>query len=387
MLKKMLTLLTALPLTLALCGQASAIGLSDAAKGRKPLCAEVAAIKNKADPRYVLNEFCDKITKSFHCTDGKRAGLFKYKGACDDPRICTNPVIQQACQEQCIDNRGIQDDKSRKISANLGKCRVQPATPPQRAPSFSSQMDPMTVAPQQAQRTPSMRQVAPPPMAPQQAQRAPSMSNGRPGSMVGQQPVMANPTYAPPPPPPPMPTNGYPKSRIAPVAPQPMMEEEVTNPEMATPPATYTEFEPVAKGPSSVIIPPAPPAPPPPPMNANRQVVRAPAQNPSIQAQARADAELAQGPNPRDGLLDQIRQGRELKKVEKQDTPKEPDLLAQIRQGTNLKKVEKPDTQKQQGPIPGSFEDQLSKKFQNVYGNDDDETQTDVNQNDPDNWD
>lgn len=55
-------------------------------------------------------------------------------------------------------------------------------------------------------------------------------------------------------------------------------------------------------------------------MNANRQIMgsRAKAQNPNTQAQtqAREDFRKAQASSPRDGLLDQIRQGRELKKAQ-----------------------------------------------------------------------
>jgi hypothetical protein len=41
------------------------------------------------------------------------------KGACDDAQVCTNPVIKQACLDQCTatrtDKLGKMDDKSTAI--------------------------------------------------------------------------------------------------------------------------------------------------------------------------------------------------------------------------------------------------------------------------------
>jgi hypothetical protein len=138
MFTKMMMLFTALPLTLALCSDANAVG-SKAAQARKSICADIKNIKDKNDPRLRLKPFCDGTT--LHCTTHARGGiglLGKIEGVCDHPRLCTDMFLYNTCKEQCLDARtdqhGINDEKSKKIKAALDKCPIGITPPTQTKP-------------------------------------------------------------------------------------------------------------------------------------------------------------------------------------------------------------------------------------------------------------
>ena len=122
-------LFTALPLTLALCSEANAIG-SDASKARKSICDEIKTIKDKNDPRLRLKPFCKGST--LHCTTHARGGigiLGKVEGVCDDPELCTNTLIYDTCKKQCLDERtdkfGINDKKTEEIKKKIAACQTK----------------------------------------------------------------------------------------------------------------------------------------------------------------------------------------------------------------------------------------------------------------------
>lgn len=122
-------LFTAFPLTMALCNEANAV-VSDAAKARKSICADIKNIKDTNDVRLKLKPFCNGTT--LHCTTHSRGGiglLGRVQGVCDHPNLCSEKIFYDTCKEQCLDERtntfGINDDKSKKIKAALEKCSVK----------------------------------------------------------------------------------------------------------------------------------------------------------------------------------------------------------------------------------------------------------------------
>ena len=170
MFKKIIMLFTALPLTLALCSEAHAIG-SDAAKARKSICDEIKTIKDKNDPRLRLKPFCKGNT--LHCTTHARGGigiLGKVEGVCDDPRLCTDMLFYDTCQEQCLDERtdkfGINDKKTEEIKKKIAACQTKfgslgTKTPQSTGPSPQPTLQPPKNTPPQY--IPPPQDVPPPP--------------------------------------------------------------------------------------------------------------------------------------------------------------------------------------------------------------------------------
>ncbi|WP_198027097.1 WH2 domain-containing protein [Candidatus Paracaedibacter symbiosus] len=369
-----MTLLTAVPLTLALCSGAGAIGVSNAAKERKSICAELAGVNDKNDPRYVLKEFCDRTT--FHCTSHGRGGvgLFgKVKGVCDDPRLCTNEQIKKACQEQCVDARsgkfGIKDKKSEDIEKKLNQCPMKPgmaAVVEPVAPRRNSMIN---------QPRGSMMMQRPSITPPQ----APSVLMDMPGSEVQMQP-------------------GQPVVQEAPVMPSRrdsigrrgsvMMPSPYVPAQKTVEDSVVSEME---SQPSLDFVPPPPPvmqqvaplAPPPPPMGYKpaRQGGSSIAANQAYPQVPQANQQMMSQP---DNLLSQIRGGKQLRKPAEQPigAPQagnsRDDLLAAIRQGKKLNSSQERQL-KEQPQTAGEFDlgSALKKRFEGVNGNYEDDAAED----------
>ncbi|MGB0935103.1 MAG: WH2 domain-containing protein [Alphaproteobacteria bacterium] len=118
-----------------------------------------------------------------------------------------------------------------------------------------------------------------------------------------------------------------------------------------------------------------PPPPPPPPVDAGNQAAVADAPK-DLQ-------ELPEAQEGRGGLLDEIRKGRDLKKVEAKPENKLPEpqsgrggLLDEIRKGKNLKKVEPAPVQEaQKEPKPDSLEDLILKRRGAIAGDEVDDSE------------
>lgn len=125
--------------------------------------------KNKLLP------FCDGTT--FHCTTHRKGGIFgMVQGVCNAKDLCKDQVLYDACKEQCINNRRV-DDKTTKIKAQLAACPVsRPATVnmPQ-----SSKIEPATQESVLPGSGPEMNVPTTPMQATVQAQNNPPMSNQR----------------------------------------------------------------------------------------------------------------------------------------------------------------------------------------------------------------
>lgn len=279
MFTKLITLLTALPITIALSGNAEALGVSKAAKERSTLCESLKKIKDPNDKRRTLLKFCDRTT--FHCTTHRKGGLFgKVNGVCDDPNLCKDSTLYKACEQQCVINRerdGIKDKKSEQIKGKLASCPVNPKVLGK--PDEYTGQAPKDIAPPQQQSpiiAPIPEDIAPPV---EQSQQDDSMtrSRKRSTSMVQQQPPVIDPT----------PEN--------------------------------VETAPVDQS-SSIPVPP--------PMTEPGMIPPPPMIKPSGKQQ---------------DLLSQIREGKQLKKSSETPTPKgedgRQDLLSQIREGKQLKKA------------------------------------------------
>ena len=299
MFTKMITMLTALPITLALSGNVNALGVSDAAKARKEFCNELAKIKDPKDPNYILKQFCDRTT--FHCTTHRKGGIFApVKGVCDDPNLCKNPIIREACESQCLDKRssmlGGQDKKTEKIKEKLTTCPVdqkllgKTQQPGQEIPVSPSRRDSMI------QQQPSV--ISPVPMVEepmvQQPQRRDSMVGSRRNSMIQQQPSVISPV---------------------PMVEEPMVQQPQRRDSMV---GSMTQEQ------SSFTQPP-----PPPPLMTNPGMVPPP---PSLPPEGYK-------PKPVVGVQG-VKTQQQQPKVQTPETSQPQDLLSAIRKGHQLKKAE-----------------------------------------------
>lgn len=312
-----MTLLTALPITLALCGNADALGVSDAAKARKEFCKHLATIKDPKDPQYVLKQFCDSTT--FHCTTHRKAGLFgQVKGVCDDPNLCKNPVIREACESQCLNARsggfGIEDAKSKKIEEKLTTCSVQPGMldkakqPTQETTSTSPSKRGSLTQSQPSVVPPQMPVMEEPTVYHAQPSRRGSMIQPQPSIVPPPVPVMEEPTV----------DHVQPSRRDSMVGPrrgsmiQPQAPSMTAPGTLMPPPPPMAMPEDTIPTPPSMTLPGA--VPPPPPLPPAGYKPKASIVAPNIkpqQEQLKPQAPIMSQPID---LLDQIREGKPLKK-------------------------------------------------------------------------
>ncbi|XP_043565079.1 WASP like actin nucleation promoting factor a isoform X2 [Chiloscyllium plagiosum] len=192
----------------------------------------------------------------------------------------------------------------------------------------------------------------------------------------------AAPSAAPPPPPPSRPGVGAPPpppSRLYPPPPPP--------PVPSGPPPLPPPAHPVSGGPGAAGPPPPPPPPPPGPP---------PPGPPPLPATVTENDHFPSPTGNKSALLDQIREGTQLKKVEQSNRPVSSSgrdaLLDQIRQGIQLKTVNDQDSSSPSTPTPtagivGALMEVMQKRSKAIHSSDEDEDEDEEEDfDDDDEW-